>query len=232
MSGILSKVERAYALVLDKRWDYVESLTQSFDRLDLWCRARFFIMGDGSRSDLNYDHIDTLEPPPKYPNSTDYPSWWRRNSAYNVWLCHHKILREALSSGYQYIMLVEDDAIIEDDFEEILAKVEPTLYSLDWSMLYFGSYQYEGSSFPTSNPNLRKCNGGGGWHSVILRRDVIAELVHNFGNAIGPYDYICGRYIHQIYNCYSVYPCIMSQRDNIHSYVENQILKKPDRFVK
>ncbi len=232
MSGVLSKVERAYALVLDKRWDFVPQIIANFNVLDLWHKCRLFIAGSGSNEKLTYDHIDTKDLPPRYPNSTDYPTWWARPNAYNAWLCHKKIFEEAYAAGYKYILLMEDDAVVEKDFSEILAKVETTLDEIDWSMLYFGAYHYQGSSSPTNNPHLLKANGCGGFHGVIIRRDVIAELVHNFNQAIGPYDWLVGRYLHCMYNCYTIYPGIINQRDNIHSYVEDQILHKPPRDAK
>lgn len=232
MSGILSQIERAYALVLDKRWDYVPQLVANFNVLDLWHKCRLFVAGDGTKYGLTYNHIDVKELPPRYPTSTDYPTWWARPNAYNAWLCHKKIFEEAYAAGYKYILLMEDDAVVEQDFHEILAKVEPTLEKLDWSMLYFGAYHYEGSSLPTENPNLLKAAGCGGFHGVVLRRDVIAELIHNFGNAIGPWDWVTGRYLHSVYNCYTVYPGIINQRDGIFSYVEDQVLQKPKRDVK
>jgi hypothetical protein len=232
MSGVLSKVERAYALVLDKRWEYVPQLIANFNVMDLWHKCRLFIAGDGSNSKLTYDHIDVSGPPMRYSNSTDYPTWWARPNAYNAWLCHKKIFEESYAAGYKYILLMEDDAVVEQDFHEILAKVEPTLEQLDWSMLYFGAYHYQGSSFPTASSNLLKANGCGGFHGVIIRRDVIAEFVHNYNHPIGPWDWVTGRYIHSTYNCYTIYPGIINQRDGIHSYVEDTILHKPPRDAK
>lgn len=232
MSAILSRVERAYALVLDKRWDFIPTIVENFNKLDLWHKLRIFTCGDGTHPDLNYDHIDVKELPRILPNSTDYPTWRNKCHAYNAFLCHQKILKEALSSGYEYILMTEDDAIIEDDFHEILNKVSPDLETKNWSMLYLGAFHFPGSTIPTANPNLFKINQAGGFHGVILRRDIIAELVYNFSDGIGPIDWICGKFLHSVYDCYCVYPSIISQRDNIHSYVEDCILKKPDRYSK
>lgn len=232
MTGILSSIERAYCLVLDKRWEFMPTIVENFNKLDLWHKARFYICGDGSNIDLSYDHIDVKELPPKYPNSTDYPTWWARPNAYNAWLCHFKILQEALASGYKHILLMEDDAIIEPDFFEILEKVEKKLANINIDMLYLGAYHYPGSTIKTDNDSVLRMNGSGGWHGVVLSRNVIAELVHNWGYPRGPFDQTCGRYLHSLFDCYAVYPSIISQRDNIHSYVEDQVLQKPARDIK
>lgn len=220
--SILYKIDSTVVLTLDKRVEMVKPLLNSLSELGL--KPQSFNVGK-----TGTDHTDVNELPPKLPKSTNYPTWWASPNAYNAWLSHEKILRKAYQDGVENLLLVEDDAFLENDFKEILKSIEPTLEKTQWDMLYFGCYNYEGSWTKTDNKNLLRLNGSGGWHGVLLKRNVIAELL-NFP-PIGPYDWICGKYIHPIFSCYAVYPCIISQLDQIYSNVEQTVLTKPSRYT-
>ena len=72
-------------------------------------------------------------------------------------------------------------------------------------------------------------NGGGGFHAVIITR-YVAEILLTF-DAIGPYDWICGQYLHDTVDCYAIYPAVINQISG-YSFVENSSLVKPSRYDK
>ena len=74
-----------------------------------------------------------------------------------------------------------------------------------------------------------KLHGSGGWHGVLLRKKIMEELVNAI--PIGPYDWQMGEFYHNRYNCYGIYPSIISQKSGF-SYVENSNLDKPSRYIR
>lgn len=186
-----------------------------------------FLAGDGSL-DVQYDLIDMKTNPPIYTNSSTYPSWINKHNAYNCWRCHHQILERYKADNIN-LFLLEDDVFIEDDFDDVLAEVSPWFenHLSNWDMIYFGGYHRKDTVQDTNHPNIFRVNGSAGYHGVLMRPNVIKELV-TFA-PIGPMDWITGKYIHPKYNCYAIFPSILSQRDNCYSHVEGSVLEKPAR---
>ena len=206
----------------------------SYDRLHKECRTKgfvpkMFLVGKNDDPEVAFDHDDVDELPPRFSNSINYPTWHSRPNAYNAWLSHRKILEKTLAEGKHSLLLLEDDATFEPDFDEIFRAIVPTLSKLKWDMLYLGGYHRPGSWTPTENKNLIRLNGSGGWHGVIMKENVIRELLEF--SPIGPMDWIAQNYVHPIFSCYAVYPSIISQIDG-YSHVEGHELSKPSRYAR
>jgi hypothetical protein len=73
-----------------------------------------------------------------------------------------------------------------------------------------------------------RLSGAGGFHSILIKDYVVKALLEF--DPIGPYDDLSGRFLHDRFNCYGIYPCIVSQKDNYYSNIEEQILPKPSRW--
>jgi len=225
--NFLSRIDKSYCFIVDKRYQNWESIQiQLADRLGL--NVEKFVSGMGGMN-VPYDRVNVLESPPVYHNSTTYATWYSRPQAYNAWLSRRIVLEECQRNKYEYVAFFEDDIKIEDDFEEVLEKAIPFLEKNQWSALYFGAYHNPGSFRKTANDNVLELNGSGGWHGIILRQNVINDLL-NF-QAIGPWDEICGKYLHSVFNFYCINPGIINQTDGF-SEVEGHHLSKPSRFLK
>lgn len=222
---ITQTIKNSRALVLDKRLQDWPAIKSQF--MDYGLSVRLFLAGGSEPYPKDtYDHIDINELPPIYSNSIDYPTWFLRPNAYNAWLSHKKILEQTLNEGFDHVLIIEDDSFIENDFKEVLTKVTPFFEQNKYDMVYFGGYHYNGSWEHTSNENVIKLRGSGGWHGVLITKPVI-ELLLTF-KPIGPYDWICGKYIHHVFDCYAIYPSIISQKSGF-SFVEGHDLVKPAR---
>lgn len=186
-----------------------------------------FICGS-SNLDYQYNHQDEQIIPQKYSNSINYPTWFARPNAYNAWKCHRKIFEIAYFSGDNALLLLEDDAIPEDDFVDIYEKCKDYLNNNPIDMLYFGCYS-NGNLIDIGHKYIKRMNGGGGFHGVLLNRNIMKQLLA-FA-PLGPYDWMTQEYIHPYHKCYAITPCIISQESG-YSYVENNTLVKPDRNVK
>lgn len=220
--GIISNIELTKVLLLDKRYHFWPELLGQCQNVNINPEA--FIVGRGHN--FKYDYEDEDDIPPVLPASTSYPSWWK-SQTYNAWKSHRKIFEECRTKNVNNLLLLEDDAFIESDFKEIVANVEQFFEKNDWDMIYFGCYAQPYTYCSTENKNVVRVNGVGGFHGVLMKRVVIDALL-NFG-PISPYDEITHKYLHNIFNCYAIHPCIISQRDNIFSEVEGTVLSKPSR---
>lgn len=220
--GLVSNIELAKVLLLDKRYHFWPELLSQCQSVGINPEA--FVVGRGQK--YLYDYEDTDEIPPQLPASTSYPSWWKAQT-YNAWKSHKKIFEEAKSKNVNNLLLMEDDAFIESDFQNIVDYVEPFFEKYNWDMIYFGCYAQPYVYTCTENKHVVRVNGCGGFHGVLMKRRIIEELLKF--DPISPYDEIAHRYLHNIFDCYAINPCIISQRDNIFSEVEGTVLHKPSR---
>jgi hypothetical protein len=221
-------VDRAVVLTLDKRLDLGRQLQKQVkDNLNI--ESNIFLAGDGHLSGAVYDHIDVKQLPPVYPESIQYATWWQRPNAFNAFLCHNKILSMAYLDNIETLFLMEDDAFIEEDFNEVLEKASVLLDKNKWDVLQLGGYHNKDTWSPTENENVMRIHGSGGWHGIILKRKII-EFLLQF-KAYGPYDWMLGKF-QRDFNCYAIYPSIVSQKDEVFSHVEGSVLKKPSRYIR
>lgn len=220
--GLINQIDLTKVLLLDKRYHFwPEILTQC---QSVGINPEAFIVGHGQK--YIYDHEDNDDLPPQLPASTSYPSWWK-SQTYNAWKSHKKIFEEAKSKGVSNLLLMEDDAFIESDFSTIVDAVESFFEKYNWDMIYFGCYAQPYTFSNTENKHVVRVNGVGGFHGVLMKSKIIEELLKF--EPISPYDEITHKYLHNIFDCYAIHPCIISQRDNIFSEVEGTVLHKPSR---
>jgi hypothetical protein len=217
----------SFCLILDKRYGrWIEVYQPRLKEVGI--DPYQFIAGDGDTV-LKYDFYDDKELPPYYGRySIDYPTWYKRPNAYNAWKCHKKMMEMALSINHDIVLLLEDDAFPESDFQQILDDSAEFLESNSWDMLYLGHYSNHHLQ-DIGHKYVHRTYGSGGFHGVIIKKPVLEALIGFY--PIGPYDWISGKYIHSKFNCFAITPCILSQ-DSGYSYVEDSKLIKPDRNMK
>lgn len=211
-------------LVLDKRYDDWLVLNEQLKKNGI-DNAVPFIAGRGEY-DLPYSMIDKEELPPLFYNSTTYPTWRNRPNAYSAWKCHKKMIEDSAGND---LLLLEDDAVLCDDFDELLEKSLSYLSEtkLGWDMLYLGWYS-NGHLIDTKHENVKRMVGGAGFHGVVLRGFATELLSKCYPTA--PFDEIAGRLQKDgVLRAYAVYPSIIVQKSGF-SYVEGSNLEKPERY--
>lgn len=215
----------SYCLVLDKRYTlWIENYQPRLQAVGI--DPYMFLSGGMNIESLTYDRRNVNELPPYYGrHSIQYPTWFARPNAYNAWLSHKKIMEMALSVRHERILMLEDDAFPESDFQEIYSQCEDFIDNEDWDMLYLGCFT-KNNLTDIGHKYIKRMNGGAGFHGVIISKKIM-EILINF-LPIGPFDWICERHIMHQFKCFAITPCILSQSDG-YSYVEASVLKKPDR---
>jgi GR25 family glycosyltransferase involved in LPS biosynthesis len=217
-------IYNAYCLILDKRIDNWKDIHSQF--LTKGLNVQRFLVGNGSLQE-EYCHVDTPELPPAFSESINYETWWKTPNPYNAWISHRKIIGKSLAEGFDHVLILEDDVFIEDDFDEVLSKTKQFFKDHKWDAVYFGGYHNPNSWKFTTNDNVIKLAGSGGWHAVCLTRPIMEKLMTL--PPIGPYDWTMGKYLHQQYDCFAIYPSIISQQSGF-SWVEMGNLEKPSRY--
>lgn len=221
-------ITQAHCLVLDKRIHEFPRIRDEWKNLGI--KVDPFYCGDGiTIPSYMYNHIDSLILPPILKDTIMYPTWLNRPNAFNAWLCHQKILTKFVETSHEKdnVLLLEDDSVVEPDFEEILEKAFVTDDLDSFDMLYLGCYNFAGSYYKTVNRHVIRLNGSGGFHGVVINHKVAKVLIEF--PPIGPFDWIAGK-LHNIYKSMAIYPCIVSQKDGIFSHVEGSVLNKPSRY--
>lgn len=227
MEVILSQIKQAVCLTLDKRIEEFDRIKTEWKNIDI--NVELFLCGDGILKSI-YNRIDDKILPPIYNETINYPTWLNRSATYDAWKCHKQIFTDFYrnySDGY--LLILEDDAKMEEDFEEILTKVEPYFKTRTFDLLNFGAYLSKPYT-ETDNPHVIKLDGrGGGLHCCMLSRRLCKNLSEML--PLGPYDWMIEQYWQNRYPCYAIYPGIVTQKDGF-SFIEGHELSKPDRWKK
>lgn len=224
--NLIKKIDAAYCVILDKRIDFWPELKREFNKKGIDLQK--FVVGDGKTlSEKEYDYIDVNYNPTLYSVTNFYPSWVNKPNAYNAFLSHRKIIDMCYIQNKNNVLIIEDDVFIESDFDEIMKNIDGYFDSHDFDMIQFGGYH--AGKTKEILPNLLKTTDTGGWHGVLINRSLFRILLSFL--PVGPFDWICGQYLQQKYDCYCIYPSIISQKDG-YSYVESSQLSKPSRYQK
>ena len=222
---LLNQIEKSTCLLLDKRFGNWFELCQQAEQHGI--NLEPFVAGSQNLPFLRYDHIDEDKLPPRYPQSTNYPTWYTKQ-AYNAWKCHKKIIKRALDQGCQNLLMMEDDIQFESDYWEILGKTESFFLNNPWDIIYWGAYYYNNQVIKITE-NIRKLGQNtAGFHCVLLKRNIL-EILDDI-LPYGPIDWLVSEFLHKKFDTYAIYPSIVTQKDNIFSFIEQSILKKPSRY--
>lgn len=224
--SLINEIDVAACLLLDKRVEYWMKLQADFKKVGIDVAP--CLVGEGKLfPNEMYYRVDTPDLPPQYLTTNFYPSWINKSNAYNAFLSHRLMLEDAIKGGRKNLLIIEDDVQVEDDFLEVIENVSPFFKENKWDMIQFGAYHHNNTERVTDN--ILKTKASGGWHCCLIN-ETIFKLLYSF-LPIGPFDWISEQFIQPNFNCYSIYPSIVSQRSGLYSYVEGSNLEKPSRFA-
>jgi hypothetical protein len=191
--------DRAVCLLLDKRWE---------NRISLCAEAathgislEFFLAGSGKLLDTKYDHVDVTPPALRF----GYSAWAKRPNSYNAFLCFKKIIQKAKDDDIETLLLMEDDAVFEPNFDAVFAKAKTQLPA-NWDAFYLGANHAFCPTVQVSE-NILRLNGSGCFHAVCLRRSIFGAILTL--PLYGPIDGLVGKMLHQRFNCYGCWPNIV-----------------------
>jgi glycosyl transferase family 25 len=134
--------------------------------------------------------------------------YWN-NGALGLCLSFNKVLDDAIANGYNKILILEDDAILTDNFVSVLNVAWKALPN-EWRMLYLGANH--AGNIPTQDisSSLYRLISSFGSHAMILNRTCFQHFRRFLSAPYGPLDVYFSVY-HKFYPCYITYPGVAYQ---------------------
>jgi GR25 family glycosyltransferase involved in LPS biosynthesis len=118
-------------------------------------------------------------------------------------LSHLNVLKDAKQKGYKSILILEDDFLISNDFNEEYLKVEKNIPNV-WDFIYFGKKQGK-STILKINKYIYKPNSFTyATHAICIKNTIYDDLINRYNTLEAPVDLlIMGLY--EKYNFYVLY---------------------------
>lgn len=195
-SNFNSLFDNIYYINMDKRTDRRQHMEQQLSKFNL---AAARVVGvDGK----------TLQ---WHPNLGALSTYWN-NGALGYCLSYQNALIDAIKNKYQRVLIMDDDAVLSDNFLEVLEKAFKTLPN-DWHLLYLAA-NHNKESMPTAadriSESLFRLKGSVGSHAVIINRPAFETILNYASNPYGPLDVYLSVY-QQICPCFITYPGLATQ---------------------
>jgi GR25 family glycosyltransferase involved in LPS biosynthesis len=146
-----------------------------------------------------------------------------KNGMFGLIKTYLKIYEEWSKEENETIMIIEDDSIFVDDFNqkmEIYIKNVPS----NWDMIYFGANHnyHTGMKTLSVNENCIKLNNSYSAHCVLLKKNVFIELIESIKTFNVENDVMLAT-LQRKYNAYSTSEPLATQIES-YSNIENKIV--------
>lgn len=198
----LAQYDWAFALCVDYRLERERDRIQKImdDQGIAPDRMAFFIDGHGQQLPRQlYSQISPV----------NIPSTWKDMPAsYSHFTAIRSMVKEAIKNHWRHFLLIEDDLVLADDFEEVAGAAMSQLPAT-WDMMYYGA-NHSGHRTRQVGPNLLRCFGSACTHCVAFRHtiyDAILSLPED-----RTIDWNIGHRLHDKYECYAAWPNTATQK--------------------
>jgi GR25 family glycosyltransferase involved in LPS biosynthesis len=119
---------------------------------------------------------------------------------------------------------MDDDAVLTDNFLEVLEKAYDSLPN-DWHLLYLAA-NHNKDSMPTANDRISDClykmKGSIGSHAIIINRPAFHTILNYASSPYGPLDVYLSMY-QQICPCYITYPGLATQLPGRSDIIDKEV---------
>ena len=196
--------ERLYYINLEKRTDRKDHMDRQLSKFGL-LPARVIAV-DGKAIPWNQEFGITSQ-------------YWN-NGALGYCFSYQNALIDAIKHGYEQILIMDDDAVLSDNFFDVLAKAFKALPD-DWHLLYLAA-NHGKDNIPTEkiSDSLYKLKGSVGSHAIIINSKAFKNILNFASTPYGPLDIFLSIY-QQIFPCYITYPGLAYQLSG-HSDIINK----------
>ena len=149
--------------------------------------------------------------------------YWNKG-ALGYCLSYQNAIVDALKNGHQRILVMDDDAVLSDNFLEVLDQSFQTLPD-DWHMLYLAA-NHNKESMPTAtervSEHLFRLKGSVGSHAIIINRPAFETILNFASSPYGPLDVFLSVY-QQLCPCYITYPGLATQMPGRSDIIEQDV---------
>lgn len=202
---LLSEYDRVVCLCVDRR------LRQEQGRL--WpmlsrhgvMRERFSIFLEGEGELFHPDTYDQITPDPP-------PGWTQSRGAYAHFAAMKAVVRRAQDDGIAHLLWVEDDCVLLDNFDRVVAEATAQLRraGIDrWDLLYYGANHSWANTYDVA-PNVLRCYGSLTTHCVGIPAATFDKIL-----SLPPahvIDKVIADTLHHDGACYAVWPNVAVQK--------------------
>jgi glycosyl transferase family 25 len=127
-------------------------------------------------------------------------------------LSYQNALIDAIKNNYSRVLIMDDDAVLTDNFLEVLEKAYASLPN-NWHMLYLAA-NHNKQSMPTEkekiSEHLYRLKGSVGSHAIIINRPAFETILNYASSPYGPLDIYFSVY-QQICPCFITNPGLATQ---------------------
>jgi len=224
--GLNELFQEVVVLNLDKRYKEFERIESMLQNVGYTRNIRRVVVGKG---DILPEDEYTLIDEPRCSDVWSRGAFSHLPNSYHAFMAFRRIIGEMYNTGIKTVLILEDDAIFTDDFNETLEKAEKDIknQNLHWDMLYLGA-NHTWSQTKEQSPNLLRLFGSLCWHAVGLHHSVYLPILQCAVDK--PIDLKAAEVLHPIYNCYAVWPSIALQKPGM-SFVEGRERNYNEFFV-
>jgi hypothetical protein len=190
-----SLFDAGVCMCLDKRLSRCNATCKPFE--DRGLRMERFVMGKGMLLHSScYNWLDDM----RWPQTVNY------TQAVKAMLA----IMKARAVGTLFIC--EDDVLIHDDFDDVLAAASVTLTErkLDWDILYLGGNRCQ-ADFHEVNSHLLETRNVTGLFAVGLRSTVFDAILGLEPRPWMGIDGLLQEYVQASFRVYSVFPSVVDQ---------------------
>ena len=190
--------DKIFCINLDSRPDRWESAKSEFVKHNLDVERIPAIKG----SNLN------LEWPPEI-----------KEGAVGCSLSHLFTMKLAKQMRLNNYLVLEDDIVFDENFNEKFSKIYENEVPLDWDMLYLGGQHFHGMNLKKVTENVYKCEYTLAAHSVVFKDTVFDRFINSLIDITKPCDVHYAE-SHKEINAYVIIPHLTWQK-NDYSDIEN-----------
>ena len=136
---------------------------------------------------------------------------------------HIEIFKNALESNLEYVIMLEDDAEIKDNFnlKNLEEDIENYLKDKNLGIFYFGCTHLK---HPIKiNKNIHKCVFSYTTHAYLITKQCMNFIVNNINNYDREIDHFYTQFIQKKFNCYCYYPSLIKQLDGFSDIEGKQV---------
>ena len=201
-------IEKIVVLNVDKRYEEFDRIKN--DLINRYYKGKIerFLVGKGNiRPKEEYGRIDE-------ERTSDL---WHRGAfanlpnSYHAFKSFQAIISKALVDGNNNVLILEDDAKFTniDDFTETFNNAIEQIQGTECDLLYLGA-NHTWAKTKEINKNLLKLNGSVCWHAVWINKPLFKNILT--WTADRPIDLKAAQSLHDEYNCFAVWPTIITQK--------------------
>ena len=132
---------------------------------------------------------------------------------YATYLSHLKLLKKSLNLNSNYIIVLEDDVTLCDDFDQRLDLFIESMPN-DWVIGYLGYNEQDNTEKTMLNEHIAKIKNVFGCFGLVIKKEFIPKLINIAESKKIAIDELIKERIQNTYSCYAFLPFLLYVNDD------------------